>query len=219
MILAIADVLPVADIEAIRSGLANATFVDGRTTAGWAASLVKSNQQADDGPNIDALRELIEVCLFEHPVFALATRPKAIIGPLFSRYRPGHAYGTHVDDALIAGVRTDVAFTLFLSDPDAYEGGELIIETASGEEAFKLPAGSMATYPATTLHRVAPVTRGERLAAAGWVRSYVRDSARRELMFDLETARRRLFDREGKTAEGDLLAKCAANLMRQWCDD
>ena len=219
MILAIADVLSVADIEAVRAGLANAPFVDGKTTAGWSAKLVKSNLQAGPGPEVERLRALVETRLSEHPVFALATRPKTIIGPLFSRYQPGHAYGAHVDDALIGGARTDVSFTLFLADPESYDGGELIIDTASGEEAFKLPAGSLVTYPATTLHRVAPVTRGERLVAAGWVRSYVRDPAQRELLFDLETARRRLFDREGKTAEGDLLAKCAANLMRLWCDD
>ncbi len=219
MILAIADVLSSADIEAVRAGLANATFVDGKTTAGWSAKLVKSNLQAGPGTEVERLRALVETRLREHPVFALATRPKAIIGPLFSRYQPGHAYGAHVDDALIGGARTDVSFTLFLADPESYDGGELIIDTASGEESFKLPAGSLVTYPATMLHRVAPVTRGERMVAAGWVRSYVRDPAQRELLFDLETARRRLFDRDGKTAEGDLLAKCAANLMRLWCDD
>lgn len=219
MILSIADVLIAADIEAVRSGLASATFVDGKATAGWSARLVKSNLQAGAGPEVERLRALIETRLVEHPVFALATRPKTIIGPLFSRYQPGHAYGTHVDDALIAGMRTDVSFTLFLVPPDAYDGGELIIDTPSGEEAFKLPAGSLVTYPATSLHRVAPVTRGERLVAAGWVRSLIRDPAQRELLFDLETARRRLFDREGKTPEADLLAKCATNLTRLWCDD
>jgi len=219
MILAIADVLSEADIETIRAGLANATFVDGKATAGWSAKLVKSNLQAGPGPETVRLRALVEARLLDHPVFALATRPKSVIGPLFSRYQSGHAYGAHVDDALIGGSRTDVSFTLFLADPESYDGGELIIDTASGEEAFKLPAGSLVTYPATMLHRVAPVTRGERMVAAGWVRSYVRDPSHRELLFDLETARRRLFDREGKTAEGDLLAKCAANLMRLWCDD
>ena len=219
MILAIADVLSAADIETIREGLAEAKFVDGATTAGWSARLVKSNLQASDSPGLARLRALVETRLREHPVFALATRPKTIIGPLFSRYQSGHTYGTHVDDALIAGSRTDVSFTIFLSPPDTYEGGELVIDSPSGEESFKLPPGSVITYPATSLHRVAPVTGGERLVAAGWVRSYVRDPARRELLFDLETARRRLFDREGKTAEGDLLAKCAANLMRMWCDD
>ncbi|NJO23398.1 MAG: Fe2+-dependent dioxygenase [Sphingomonadales bacterium] len=219
MIIAIADILSPADIATIRAGLARATFVDGRATAGWSAKLVKANLQADNSEHVERLRALIETRLSEHPVFALATRPKTIIGPLFSRYQPGHAYGSHVDDALIGGSRTDVSFTMFLTDPQSYDGGELILDTASGEESFKLPPGSVVTYPATMLHRVASVTRGERLVAAGWVRSYVRNSAHRELLFDLETARRRLFDREGKTAEGDLLGKCAANLMRLWCDD
>ena len=219
MILTIADVLTSAEVATIRDGLAKATFVDGATTAGWSARLVKSNLQAGDSPHIARLRGFVEERLRGNPVFALSTRPKVVIGPLFSRYQPGHTYGTHVDDALIGGVRTDASFTLFLADPDTYEGGELIIETTSGEESFKLPAGSLVTYPATTLHRVAPVTRGERLGAAGWVRSYVRDPAQRELLFELETARRRLFDQHGKTEEGDLLAKCAANLMRLWCDD
>ncbi len=219
MILAIADVLSAAEVEDVRAGLAAATFVDGRATAGWAARLVKSNLQASEGAQLDRLGVLIETRLLEHAVFALATRPKIVIGPLFSRYRPGHAYGTHVDDALMDGVRSDVSFTLFLSAPDSYAGGELIIDSAAGEEAFKLAAGSLVTYPATTLHRVAPVTRGERMVAAGWVRSYVRDAARRELLFDLETARRRLFDRYGPSADADLLARSAANLLRMWCDD
>ena len=219
MILSIADILSETDLTAVRAGLSGATFVAGEATAGWSAKLVKSNLQASDSPEIERLRALVESRLAEHAVFALATRPETIIGPLFSRYQPGHAYGAHIDNALIDGVRTDVAFTLFLSDPKSYDGGEFVIDQASGEEAFKLPAGCVVTYPATTLHRVAPVTRGERLAAAGWVRSYVRDPACRELLFDLETARRRLFEREGKTPDADLLAKCAANLMRMWCDD
>jgi PKHD-type hydroxylase len=219
MILAIADVLSAADVAEVEAGLANATFVDGKTTAGWSARLVKSNLQASGGPEVERVRALVEARLREHAVFALATRPKTILGPLFSRYLPGHAYGIHVDDALMGGVRSDVSFTLFLSPPESYDGGELVIDSTAGEEAFKLAAGSIITYPATTLHRVAPVARGERLAAVGWVRSYVREAERRELLFDLETARRRLFDREGKTAEGDLLAKCAANLLRLWCED
>jgi len=219
MILAIADVLSAADVAEVEAGLGTATFVDGKTTAGWSARLVKTNLQASGGPEVERVRALVESRLTEHPVFALATRPKTILGPLFSRYLPGHAYGTHVDDALMGGVRSDVSFTLFLSPPESYDGGELVIDSTAGEEAFKLAAGSIITYPTTTLHRVAPVTRGERLAAVGWVRSYVREAERRELLFDLETARRRLFDREGKTAEGDLLAKCAANLLRLWCED
>jgi PKHD-type hydroxylase len=219
MILAVPDVLSAADVAALRSGLAAVPFTPGDATAGWAASRVKTNLQASDGPETEAMRALVQQRLMAHPVLALATRPKTILGPLFARYRPGHAYGTHVDNALIGGVRTDVSFTLFLSDPRACDGGELVIDTPSGEEAFKLAAGSVVTYPATTLHRVTPVRSGERLAAAGWIRSHLREAAQRELLFDLETARQRLFDREGMTAEADLLAKCAANLMRMWCDD
>jgi len=219
MILAIGELLSAADLDIVTTALAGATFGDGRATAGWSARLVKQNLQARQGPGAERARGLIEARLLEHTVFQLATRPKRLIGPLFSRYEPGHAYGVHVDDALIDGVRSDVAFSLFLSPPESYAGGELVIETAAGEEAFKLPAGSLVTYPATFLHRVAPVSDGSRLVAAGWVRSLVRDPAHRELLFDLDTARRRLFDRDGKSAEADLLAKCTANLLRMWCDD
>ncbi len=219
MILSIADVLSAPDLEAVRDGLATASFVDGRATAGWSAKPVKSNLQASRGPDLERVRDLVETRLVEHTVFALAVRPKTILGPLFSRYEAGHAYGAHVDDALMGGVRSDVSFTLFLSPPETYEGGELIIDSSAGEEAIKLSAGSVVTYPASTLHRVAPVTAGVRLAAVGWVRSFIRDPARRELLFDLDTARRGMFDRYGKSAESDLLAKCAANLVRMWCDD
>ncbi|SRR5581483_879770 len=219
MILAIADVLSAAEVGEVMAGLASATFIDGRATAGWAAKLVKANVQAERGPQLERVSRLVEERLAANGVFALAVRPKRLLGPLFSRFEPGHAYGTHVDDALMDGVRTDCSFTLFLSPPESYDGGELIISTAAGDDAYKLAAGSLVTYPSSMLHRVAPVTRGARLAAVGWVRSYVRDAARRELLFDLETARRRLFDREGKTDDGDLLAKCAANLLRLWCED
>jgi PKHD-type hydroxylase len=219
MILAIADVLSPTDLAEVVDGLASATFVDGRSTAGWAARLVKANLQADAGPELDHVSRLVEARLDGHALFNLAVRPKLILGPMFSRYEPGHEYGTHVDDALMGGARSDCSFTLFLSPPASYDGGELILSTSAGEDAYKLAAGSLVTYPATCLHRVAPVTRGTRLAAVGWVRSLIRDASRRELLFDLETARRRLFDREGKSEDGDLLAKCAANLLRMWCED
>ena len=220
MILAIADVLSAADVAEVRAGLATATFVDGKATAGWSARLVKSNLQASGGPELERVRALVETRLAEHAVFALAARPKTILGPLFSRYEPGHAYGAHVDDALMGGVRTDVSFTLFLSAPESYDGGELVIDSAAGEEAFKLAAGSVVTYP---VHHAASRGAGD-ARRSGWRRSAgcaasCATPAQRELLFDLETARRRLFDREGKTADGDLLAKCAANLLRMWCED
>ena len=152
-------------------------------------------------------------------VFRLAVRPKALSALLFSRYEKSMHYGTHVDDALIDGMRSDVSFTLFLSNPEEYDGGELTIESTSGEETFQLAAGSLVAYPSTTLHQVANVTCGARLAAAGWARSYIRDAARRELLFDLDTARRQMFARDGKSAEFDLVSKSCANLMRMWAED
>ena len=220
MILAIADVLSAADLDEVRAGLATATFVDGKATAGWSARLVKANLQAEPRPGAGAYtRRWSRRGCASMPCSRWQCGPRPILGPLFSRYEPGHAYGAHVDDALMGGVRTDVSFTLFLSD-----AGQLRRRRAGDRQRARArrPSscrrGSVVTYPATTLHRVAPVTRGQRLAAVGWVRSFVRDAARRELLFDLETARRRLFDREGKR-RADLLAKCAANLLRMWCED
>ncbi len=209
-------VLNAEEVAAITARLAMTAFQDGRATAGWHARNVKTNAQipADD-PVSRAVRAEIEAALRRHPIFAPAVQPK-FIQLLLNRYGPGQAYGTHVDDAFMNGRRTDVAVTLFLSDPDAYDGGELVIETPAGEQRVKLPAGAAIVYPATTLHRVEPVTRGERLACVGWVESRVRDSSAREIIFDLERARRSLFQQHGKTQEFDLLAKVTANLLRRW---
>ena len=220
MRIVIANVLSAADIKTVRAALSKARFVDGRETAGFAARLVKHNRQAAArDASLDPVRELIESRLRGNDVFAMAARPKAFTPLLFSKTAAGMEYGTHVDDALMRGLRTDVAFTLFLCEPKSYGGGELVIESTSGEDAYKLPAGSMIAYPASTLHRVNKVTRGERLVCAGWARSFVREAAQRELLFDLDTARRRLFAREGKSADFDLLSKSLSNLLRMWAED
>jgi PKHD-type hydroxylase len=218
MLITIADVLDRSDLEEIRAMLHAMRFEDGRRTAGFSARLVKDNEQAREGASLTLLRERVGKAILTNEVFGLAVRPKTLTPLLFSRYGTGQHYGTHVDNPLIEGVRTDVSFTLFLADPDAYEGGELVIETAGGEEDVKLPAGHLVAYPSTTLHRVAPVTRGERMVAVGWAQSYVRDPAKREILFDLETARRQLFAQSGKTPEFDLLAKSGANLFRMWAE-
>jgi PKHD-type hydroxylase len=215
----IADILSREEVEEARRVLAHADFVDGRATAGWSAGLVKNNEQARVSAEIERLQDMITDRVRANPVFALAVRPKAIADLLLSRYRIGNSYGTHIDSPVINGLRTDVSFTLSLSDPDAYEGGELMIATPAGEDAVKLPAGSLFAYPSTTLHRVAEVTAGERLAAVGWARSFIRHPAQRELLFDLDTAKRKLFDEHGKTPEFDLLSKCGANLLRMWSED
>lgn len=218
MQLAIADVFPAGEAAELRTALDNAPFEDGARTAGWNARLVKNNEQARDSATLRLLRERVETAIRANEVFALAVRPKALTPILFSRYGIGREYGAHIDNPLMEGLRTDVSFTLFLSEPEAYDGGELVIEGPAGEDAVKLPAGHMIVYPSTTLHRVASVTRGERLAAVGWAQSFIRDAGRRELLFDLETARRHLFARLGKTPELDLLSKSAANLVRLWAE-
>ena len=138
---------------------------------------------------------------------------------MISRYKPGKQYGTHVDDALMRGLRTDISFTLFLSEPETYEGGALVVESAAGEQEFRLAAGAMIVYPSTELHRVESVKKGERLAAVGWARSFIRSSEQREILFDLENARRNIFDLHGKTLAFDQVSKCSANLLRMWADD
>lgn len=220
MILPVANILDADQVALIRARLTQGRMQPGAATAGWNARLVKDNEQlrADDPAHGD-LRALVEQAVRAHPVVAAATRPKGFGPILFSRYGQGQHYGSHVDDALMGGMRTDVSFTLFLCEPDTYAGGELVMETSAGDAAFKLPAGAGLFYPSTTLHRVMPVTEGQRMAAVGWIRSFIRDPAERELLFDLDTARQGLFARDGKNAEFDLLSKCLSNLIRKWADD
>jgi PKHD-type hydroxylase len=216
----IGQVLTADEVKTVLAALKGAHFVEGRATAGFAARLVKNNRQAEGADrSLATIRRLIAERVLGNEMFRLAVRPKTLSPLLLARYETGMHYGSHVDDALMDGMRTDVAFTLFLSDPKSYAGGELVIESAAGEDAIKLDAGSLVAYPATSLHRVNDVTCGARFAAVGWARSLVRDPAQRELLFDLDTARRQLFAREGKSAEFDLLSKSFANLLRMWVED
>lgn len=220
MMLYITDLLDGATVTHLQTWLATACFTDGRTTAGADARTVKHNDQVDrDDSGLIEMQDRVTKRLQEHQLFTMAARPKIIRPPLFSRYMPGMAYGTHVDNALMGGIRTDVSLTIFLSDPDTYEGGELVIESTTGEQDIKLAAGSAVLYPTTALHRVAPVRRGQRLAAVTWVRSFIRDCAAREILFDLDTARHGLSERLGKVPELDMLAKTHANLLRRWVED
>lgn len=223
MIVCIGDVLSAEALARVRQGLETAAFRDGRETAGWHARTVKRNEQADSrDPHVVELRREVDAAIRDSALFQMAARPRRIMPARFSRYSDAMEYGGHVDDAVMTSpdgpLRTDVSFTLFLSEPDEYEGGELVTDTSAGEETYKLPAGSMIVYPSSTLHRVAPVTRGTRVAAIGWVQSQVRDPARREILFDLDTSRRQLFERHGKTEEFDAITKSLANLLRMWAE-
>jgi PKHD-type hydroxylase len=217
MIFQVPNVLSAEELAQVQRTLSTAEFIDGKLTAGWYAKEVKHNRQVkgDDGQD---LRALIKSALLRHPLFQAAVRPKHIHSLLLSRYDPGMEYGRHTDNALMGKYRSDVSFTVFLSDPDTYEGGELVMEGADDERSYKYLAGAAIAYPSSTLHRVDPVTSGVRLAAVGWVQSWVKDPAQREILFDLDTVRRSLYAQSGKTDEFDLLCKSQANLMRQWAE-
>jgi len=219
LILCIQRVLDAGQLAKLTPLLEAGAYRDGRETAGWHAKLAKDNQQAD--PNDAGLRaaaELVGERLLQHELFALAVRPKRLAPVMISRYAQGKSYGSHTDDAMMGGLRSDVSFTVFLNDSSEYEGGELVLERPEGEQSFKLEAGDAVVYPSTSLHRVNRVERGTRLVAVGWAQSLVRRAEQRELLFDLDTARRSLFARQGKCAEFDLLSKCVSNLLRDWAE-
>jgi PKHD-type hydroxylase len=208
-------------VAEIVAALREMTFEDGAATAGWHARLVKANRQARPSPALRALRGRIEAALRAHEVFMAAAMPARIAPALLSASGPGEGYGAHVDDPVMGGaqpMRTDISLTLFLSRPDDYDGGELVMDAPGGEEAVKLPAGDAWLYPSTVLHRVEPVRAGERLVAATWAQSRVRDAGEREILFDLDRARRTIFADGGKTPTFDLVSNAHANLMRRWVE-
>lgn len=221
MRIVIGNILNEAERSAIYDTLLNRPdmFRDGKATAGWYAREVKNNLQAAPGAEADRIIARLQEALLAHGVFTAAARPKAITTLLLSRYEPGMEYGLHVDDAIMAGQRADLSFTYFLSPRDSYDGGELMIDSGMGEDAVALDAGQLILYPSSTLHRVNPILRGVRLAAVGWVRSFVRATEHREILFDLEVALREVHQREGKTALFDKLVKTRSNLLRLWAED
>ncbi|MCT7965621.1 Fe2+-dependent dioxygenase [Laspinema sp. D1] len=222
MILCIEQVLTPEQLDEIHRILKEGEFVEGKLTAGRYAKTVKDNYQLKaDTEDAKKVRKMVHNALLQNPLFKASVRPQKIRPILFSRYEPGMSYGWHTDNAIMGDgelVRSDVSLTLFLSDPDTYEGGELVIDTSIGEQSFKLPAGSMIVYPSTFLHQVTEVTQGIRFAAVTWVQSLVRDVQQREILFELDTVRKSIFEQYGKTVEFDLLCKTHANLLRQWVE-
>lgn len=211
------NILSPEDVKAVLAGLDQAPFYEGGHTAGPAASKVKHNTQArGDDPAVIALGRRVRLALEIHPVMRRLVRPVRWSSLIFSRYEPGQAYGLHADNAGMFDtsgwpLRTDVSFTLFLSDPDTYEGGSLLIQELSGEREFRPASGSVVLYPTGLLHRVMPVTEGTRIACVGWVQSLVRRADQRELLYDLETLRAGSQGQEALT-----LDKTIGNLLRMW---
>jgi PKHD-type hydroxylase len=224
MIVHVEGVLAPDQIVAFRERLAAADWIDGRATAGEQSAQAKRNLQVpQDSATARELGEIILGALGRNPAFISAALPLRVFPPLFNRYEAGMAFDTHVDNAIrFAGpvrFRTDVSCTLFLSGPDDYEGGELIVEDTYGEHAVKLPAGDMILYPATSLHRVAPVTRGARWAAFFWVQSMIRSDERRTLLYDLDSTIQRLSVKVGQgEPEVVSLTGIYNNLLRTWAE-
>lgn len=189
----------------------------GAETAGWHSRAVKHNHQLDRSSALhQQLATMVQEQLQAHPLVQAAALPRRIHGILISRSGVGEGYGRHVDNAWMAGGRSDLSFTLWLSEPDTYQGGALVLESPSGEEAFRLAAGHALVYPSTLLHRVEPVSQGERLVAVGWIESRIRRADQRELLFELDTARRGLFARSGQDEWFDLVSRSYSNLLRLW---
>lgn len=222
MLLTFANVLSQDQLKSVVDSLKSEDFVDGRKTAGWHAKLVKNNLQLQSGEErTKALQKICHDAILASAEFHRAYKPKFVRPPMISRYDVGMSYGAHVDDPFMGSnpiMRTDVAATLFLADPSTYEGGELVIEGTYGTRSVKLDAGAMVAYPATTLHHVAPVTSGARIAAVTWAQSLIPDPSHREIIFELDNARRMIFEKEGKSPAFDLVSKSHANLMRMWSD-
>ncbi|MCB5195838.1 Fe2+-dependent dioxygenase [Deefgea salmonis] len=225
MLLHIPAVLDLATVKACRERLDQADWLDGRITAGSQSAKVKNNQQlANDEANAVAVRAVILAALANNDLFFSAALPKRIFPPLFNRYGQGMDFGMHVDNAMRRitdtgeWVRSDLSATLFFSDPDEYDGGELVIEDTYGVHEVKLAAGDMVLYPSSSLHRVEPITRGHRVASFMWLQSMIKDGTERGLLFDLDRNIRQLRQDMGDTETAISMTGIYHNLLRKWGD-
>ncbi len=226
MMLHIPEVLSKQQVAHCRQVMEGAEWIDGNATSGQQSALAKKNLQLPEGsPAATQLGDLVLSALERSPLFISAALPLKVFPPLFNRYGEGQSFGTHVDNAIrsLPGsdfrIRTDLSATLFLAEPEEYDGGELIVEDTYGEHRAKLPAGDLILYPSTSLHRVTPVTRGTRVASFFWLQSMVRADADRSLLFQLDTAIQQLAtERSHKDAQVVQLTGIYHNLLRRWAD-
>ncbi len=223
MLIEIPNILDANKLSSIRDMLGKVEFIDGKHSAGQAASRVKNNQEMKQGTQqAEFLDHLLMGSLAENADFRSGALPYRVAQPVFARYTQGMLYGDHVDDPIMGSgpekFRTDVSITVFLNDPDDYDGGELIINTTYGEKSVKLPAGSAVLYPSASVHRVTEITRGERLAAIVWLQSMVRDPGQRELLYQLDQARNQLLADKPDAPETKQVDRSYVNLVRMWSD-
>jgi PKHD-type hydroxylase len=225
MLLSIPDVLTPDQVAEVRQLLDAAEWVDGRVTAGHQSARAKDNLQIPEShPTARRVGEMIVAALGRHPLFLSAAVPLRVFPPLFNRYSGGQSFGNHVDNAIrqVTGtpvrLRTDLSATLFFTNPEDYDGGELVIEDTYGVKGVKLPAGHMVLYPATSLHHVRPVTRGTRTCSFFWIQSMVRDDGQRTLLFDLDSAIQRMAQDKPDHPSVLQLTGVYHNLLRRWAD-
>lgn len=225
MLLHVPNVLDANALSQIRSILVQSDWTDGKVTAGTQSEQVKRNIQLPEASeDAERCRQIVLQGLSKNALFFSAALPRKIYPPLFNQYREGMDFGAHIDNSVrthaASGmhVRTDISCTLFLAEPDEYEGGELVIEDTYGHQMVKLPAGDMVLYPGTSLHHVTPVTRGARLASFFWIQSMIRDDSQRTLLFDMDAAISTLREQIGDTAAVIRLTGNYHNLIRMWAD-
>ena len=225
MLVQIPDVLTAEQVMRCRQALDAADWVDGKVTAGYQSARAKNNMQLPENhPVAEELGDVVLTALQSNALFMAAALPARVFPPLFNRYEGGQAFGTHVDNAIrqISGtghrIRTDLSATLFFTNPDEYDGGELLIEDTYGVHQVKLPAGHMVLYPATSLHHVRPVTRGARIASFFWIQSMVRDDGQRTLLFDLDMAIQRVNQDVPDHPSCVHLTGVYHNLLRRWAE-
>ncbi|PTR33253.1 PKHD-type hydroxylase [Luteibacter sp. OK325] len=225
MLLHIPEVLSKEQVAGMRRAMEAAEWTDGRQTVGPQGAKVKRNQQLPDAsPLRHELGDIVVAALARHPLYHAAALPLRTLSPRFNRYEGGGEYGFHIDGAVMATgtsdvqVRSDISCTLFLSEPDEYDGGELVVSDTYGEHEVKLPAGDAIVYPSSSLHKVTPVTRGARIASFFWVQSLVRDDSARRLLLELDTAVRNLSASAADQASILQLTGVYHNLLRRWAE-
>ena len=223
MMLQLKDVLSTTQLENVRRTLARAEFIDGRLSAGKVAQAVKNNEELKANAQLlELLNNEVMGSLVKHPDYQAGALPQRVASPFYARYTSGMHYGDHVDDPIMGSqgqlYRTDISITVFLNEPDEYEGGELVINTSFGQNAVKLKAGDAIMYPSSSLHHVAEVTKGERLVAVTWVQSMVREPAKRELLYTLYQAKEKLLADAPNEETSNQVNTAYVNLMRMWVD-
>jgi PKHD-type hydroxylase len=223
MLVTIPDVLNKEDISAIQGLMATANFHEGSASAGTEAKRVKNNHEMFiSDAEVQRLNNLVMGKLIKNPTYIDTAFAEKIAAPYYARYSKGMSYGNHVDDPVMGPpnqrYRSDIAITIFLNGPEAYEGGELVINTPFGEQQVKLNAGDAVLYPSSSTHRVAEVTKGERLVAVTWLQSTIRDPAKREILYNLSQARETLIKTSAGSQELEQLSNSYVNLLRMWTD-